>query len=90
MIACVFCPPGDHKYVPPVTLGVAVSVVLLPLQITVLLTDKVNVFTVIVVVALAVQLLPISYVTVYVVVVLGEAFTTEPVVLSNPVLGLHV
>ena len=60
MIACVFCPPGDHKYVPPVTLGVAVSVVLLPLQITVLLTDNVNAFTEMVVLAVDVQLFPMS------------------------------
>jgi hypothetical protein len=57
---CVICPPGDHKYVPPATLGVAVNVVEDPLQIVALLTDNVNAFTLIVVVAVAVQLLPIS------------------------------
>jgi hypothetical protein len=57
---CVICPPGDHKYVPPATLGVAVRVADDPLQIVALLTESVTAFTIMVVVAVAVQLLPIS------------------------------
>ena len=45
VILCVVAPPGDHKYVPPTTLGVAVKVVLSPLQIVVLFTVTVNGFT---------------------------------------------
>ena len=38
VIVCVVAPPGDHKYVPPVTEGVAVNVADCPLQIVALLT----------------------------------------------------
>ena len=68
---CVVAPPGDHKYVPPPTDGVAVSVALCPLH-----TDKEFTATVgdafTVTVPLPVLLHPFNeYVTVYVVVDAG-------------------
>lgn len=79
---------GDHVYV---FAPLAVNVVGCPLQIAVLgETVIATVLTVTVICAVAVHpLLPVP-VTVYVVVDVGEAVTDDPVVLLNPVAGLHV
>lgn len=70
----------------------AVSVVELPAQIVTEVGETVTLgeaFTVIVDVAVFVQPLAVP-VTVYVVVVVGEAVTVAPVVVFNPVPGDHV
>ena len=85
----VVAPPGDHKYVPPGTLGVAVNVALSPLQIVAVLTETVNGFTAMKTVFVAIHPNK-SYVTVYVVGVLGVAITELPVDEFKLPAGLHV
>jgi hypothetical protein len=75
--------------VPPVTDGVAFKVTDWPAQIVGELTVRVaTVFTVTVAVAVLEPQLPVE-VTVYVVVVAGEADTVAPVVALKPVPGLQ-
>jgi hypothetical protein len=81
---------GLHVYV---VAPLAVSDVLLPLQIVAVVGETVTVgfgFTVIIAVAVFVHPFPSVPVTVYVVVVVGFAVTVAPVVADKPVAGLQV
>jgi hypothetical protein len=61
LIEAVVCPPGDHKYVPPPVLGVAVSVAVCPAQMVGELTESVaTLFTVTVEVAVEDPQLPVA------------------------------